>query len=63
MRRAKRIAEWATNLTADQMRDVFIELVDYAIDAEMVGFHDEYAPYWEHTGEPLIAGQETHGDD
>lgn len=57
-----KIEQWADGLTKEQLVAVAVELVDFAIDAEMVAFWEapEYvAPYWDNTGEPLVAGQQT----
>jgi hypothetical protein len=62
VKRDEKIKQWASNLTAEQMRPALEELVDFAIDAEMVSFPREF-PYWSNTGEPLIAGQNPFPDD
>lgn len=59
MNRIERLTQWANSLTEEQMRPILTELVDFAIDAEMVGFWDDCkAPYWSNSGEPLIEGQQ-----
>ena len=54
--RLKRIEQWASDLTAEQMRPLLVELVEFAMDADMVNF-PEQAPYWSHTGDALVDGQ------
>jgi hypothetical protein len=58
----EKLTVWAAGLTAEQMRPLLVELADYAVDSEMVSIYD-FAPYWSHTGDPLIEGQKTHEDD
>ena len=58
-----KIVEWTKTLTKLQMRNLLVELVDFARDAEEVSFWDDtLAPYWSSTGEPLVKGQQTHVD-
>ena len=58
MNRRERLKAWATELSAEQMHSVIVELVCFAIDAEMISFSDEtLAPYWSNDGEPVIDGQ------
>lgn len=64
MTRTERIEAWAKDLTAEQMRRVLVELVDFAVDAEMVSFWDSaLVPYWSNTGDPLVDGQQTYEED
>lgn len=57
-----KLTVWAADLTAEQMRPLLVELADYAVDSEMVSIGD-LAPYWSHTGDPLIDGQKTWTDE
>lgn len=56
------LTKWALALSAEQMRPLIIELVEFAMKAEMVNIGD-LAPYWDDTGEPLIGGQQIHEDE
>lgn len=51
----EKLVDWSAKLTNEQMAPLLVELIDFAIDAEMVSIGD--APYWSNTGEPLIEGQ------
>ena len=58
MNKQERLKEWASKLKQEQMENILVDLVDFAIDAEMVSFNDSALnPYWRNTGEPLIEGQ------
>jgi hypothetical protein len=61
-KKTERIEKWSSELTAEQMRPLLVELVEFAMEAEMVSVGD-LAPYWETTGDPLIDGQQTFADD
>lgn len=64
MKREERLSEWAGELDEDSMIGVIVQLADFAVEAEMVSFSkDCLAPYWSHTGDPLVAGQICYSDD
>lgn len=59
-----RIAKWAKKLTKAQQLALMVELVGELIDVGTVHFYsDALAPYWEGSGEPLVAGQKTYPDE
>jgi hypothetical protein len=54
MTRRKRLKEWIKTLNDEQKDNVILELTDFAIDAEYVGFYDTTkVPYYDNTGERL----------
>ena len=55
--RTERLSKWAGKLTKKQMRDLLVEVIDFAMDAEEVRFGDSCVPYWTGNGEPLVVGQ------
>lgn len=61
MRKEDRVREWVRKLTVKEMRPLLVELVEFAMESEMVSFPD-LAPYWGNTGEPLVEGQQTFSD-
>ena len=56
------VYKWAKKLTAKQMREVLIELIEFAETSEMVSIND-VAPYWSNSGEPLVDGQKIWNDE
>jgi hypothetical protein len=54
---AEKAKAWAASLSDAQKQSLLVELLDYAVDAEMVSMGD-HAPYWSASGDPLIEGQE-----
>ena len=62
MSKTEQVQKWADNLTPEQMRPLLVELTCFACEAEQVRLGG-LAPYWEATGEPLVAGQKTWMDD
>lgn len=54
MNRRERLQEWINTLDVIQMSRMILELTEYAIDSEEVGFYEtSEKPYWENTGENL----------
>lgn len=54
MTRRERLKEWIKTLNEEQKNTVILELTDFAIDAEYVGFYDTTkVPYYDNTGERL----------
>lgn len=56
--REARLKKWASQLTREQLEKAVVELADEVIMAEDLSFYDSnLAPYWTHSGEPLVEGQ------
>jgi|GEM_PF-5976066 len=56
--REQKLRRWVASLTPEQARDALIEMTEIAIDDEMVHLSNETGiPYWDATGEPVIAEQ------
>ena len=54
MTRRERLKEWIKTLNEEQKDTIIVELTDFSIDAEYVGFYDTTkVPYYNHTGERL----------
>ena len=54
MTRQERLKEWIKTLNEEQKDTIILELTDFAIDAEYVGFYDTTkVPYYDNTGERL----------
>ena len=54
MNRTERLKEWIKTLTNEQKDKIILELTDFAITAEEVGFYETTkSPYWDNTGDRL----------
>ena len=54
MTRQERLKEWIKTLNEEQKDTIILELTDFAIDAEYVGFYDTTkVPYYDNTGDRL----------
>jgi hypothetical protein len=62
MNKGERVKQWADDLTESQMRPLLVELVFFAMAAEVVSI-SELAPYWSNSGEPLIECQKAFSDE
>lgn len=52
----QKFQEWAASISEDQAKEILIQMFDFCLIAEFVGFGD-FAPYYKGDGEPLIEGQ------
>lgn len=54
-----RLSEWVDELRHDQKDSLLVELIVQGIDSEMISFWDDsLSPYWSHTGETIVDGQD-----
>ena len=54
MTRQERLKKWIKTLNEEQKDNIILELTDFAIDAEYVGFYDTTkVPYYDNTGDRL----------
>jgi hypothetical protein len=62
--REDRLKEWAKTLSPDTMRELLVELTDFAIDSEYVCFWDDTKiPYWDGNGENIDGSEREHEKD
>ena len=54
MTRQERLKVWIETLNEEQKDKIILELTDFAIDAEYVGFYETTkSPYYDNTGDRL----------
>lgn len=62
--RRRRLVKWLRKLDRDQMMQMALKIVEELIETKQVHFYsDALAPYWDASGEPLVAGQKTYPDE
>ena len=50
----ERLKNWIKTLNKEQSDNIILQLVEFAIDAQEVGFYnDDEKPYWSNTGDNL----------
>lgn len=54
MNRTERLKVWVETLNKEQLKNIVLELTDFAIDSEYVNFYEESkVPYWDASGDTL----------
>lgn len=57
MTRREQLVEWIDTLTPEQVKQALVEVVEDAIETEVIRLHKGDAPYWDICGE-LLGGKE-----
>jgi len=56
--REQKIRRWAAGLTPEQALAALVEMTETALDGDVIRLSSETdVPYWDTTGEPVVAGQ------
>jgi len=64
MNTTQRIQKWAAELSTEQSISLIVDLVAEHINSELIRFPDAaLSPYWIHSGDPLVDGQQTYSED
>jgi len=64
MNTQQKIEAWIGRLTDAQKDELILDLVAEHINSENIRFPDAaLSPYWIHSGDPIVAGQQTYPED